>query len=244
MTKQKLFVSKLFDVFKILASESNLNFVKDNQLEISISSGETLFKVSSSGISIPKIPIHENFFGKLSPLKDNFVSDSQIQKFISVLSEKESILRLNHIGFCYSVDSIEKEKQRLLKLANQNDLNLYEEESRDDSRWLYAGKTTKWHDPLVEFVIFEKVNDKWKDYWLPHFQIDIDTNLVVDDIEFIITDVFGQKVKPYRVVVVNNYVCVSRVRLGIISGININLDIGTEGRMPRYLREKLLKKLG
>lgn len=244
MAKQKLFTSKLFDVFKILASGHNLNFVKDNQAEISISSGETLFKVSSGDMSVPGVSIHKNFFGKPSLLKDNFVSDTQIQKLISVLSEKESILRLNHIGLCYSVDSIEREKQRLLKLANQNNLNLYEEESRDNFMWLYVGETTKWYDPLVEFVPVEKVNDKWKDYWLPHFQIDIDTNLVVDDIESIIVDVFNEKVKPYRLVVVNNYVCVSRARLGIISGINIDLDIGTEGRMSRYHREKLLKKLG
>ena len=243
MAKQKLFPSKLLNVFKILASESKLDFIKNDQVEISILSGETLLKVSSDDINVPGIPIHENFFEKLSPLEDDFANNNQIQKFISVLSEKESFLRLNHIGFCYFVDSIEKEKQRLLKLANQNNLNLYKEESPDDFMWLFIGRTTKWYDPLIEFVLVEKINDKWKDYWLPHFQIDIDTNLVVDSIETTVADVFGEKVKPYRLIVVNNYVCVLRVRLGIIGGININLDIGTEGRMPRYHREKLLKEL-
>ena len=242
MTKEKLFTFKLLDVFRALALEPNLNFVKNNEAEISISSGEVLFKADSDGISVPGVPIHENFFEKISPLKDDFVSDNQIKKFISVLSEEESILRLNHIGFCYSVGSVEKEKQRLLKLANQNNLDLYKEESRGGSLWLFIGKTIKWYDPLVEFVLIEKTNDKWKDYWLPHFQIDIDTNLVVDDIESVIKDVFSEKIKPYRMIVVNNYVCVLRIRLGIINGININLDIGTEGRMPRYHREKLLKK--
>ena len=216
MTKQKLFASKLLDVFKILASEPNLNFIKDNQVEISVSLRKTLFKISSNDINVPGIPISENFFEKSSPLKNDFVSNNQIQKFISILSEKESVLRLNHIGFCYSTNSIEREKQRLLKLANHNNLSLYQEESQDDSMWLYIGKTTKWYSPLIEFVLVEKTNDRWKDYWLPHFQIDIDTNLVVEDVELIVTKVFSGKVRPYRAVVVNNYVCVFHLYFSVL----------------------------
>jgi len=243
MTKEKLFASKLLDVFEILGSESSLNFVKNSQVEIPVSSGDLLLKIDQDDINIPGVSIHENFFGKPSPLENDFVSDNQIREFISVLSKKESILKLNHVGFCYLVDSIKEEKERLCKLTNQRNLSLYEEESQYDSTWFFAGKTSKWYDPLVEFVLIKKTDDKWKDYWLPHFQIDIDTNLVVDDIESIITNVFDGKIKPYRAVVVNNYVCIVRARLGVIDGININLDIGTEGRMPRYHREKLIKEI-
>jgi len=241
MTKQKLFASKLLDVFKILASEPNLNFIEGNQVEILISSGETLLKVNSNDISVPGVPIHENFFEKPSSLKDSFVNDNQIQKFISALSEKESILRLNHVGFCYLVESVITEEERLKKFSKQGKWNLYKEVSQDDFTWLYVGHTKKWFDPLVEFVLDEGENDRWKNYWLPHFQIDIDTSLVVEDIEPLILETFKGKIKPYRAISANDYTYSVRARLGVIEGINVYLDVGTEGRMPRYHREKLLK---
>ncbi|EKD61982.1 MAG: hypothetical protein ACD_52C00327G0011 [uncultured bacterium] len=98
-------------------------------------------------------------------------------------------------------------------------------------------------DPLVELVLLEKTDDKWKNYWLPHFQIDLDTFLHGDEIEKLITETFQGKVKPYRLIETNGFIALVRARLGVISGVNINLDMGFEGRMTRHHRMKFLKQL-
>lgn len=243
MDKKALFTSKLLDVFRALALEPSLNFFEKEQVKIATSSRKTLLKVDSDSIIVPGLPLNNSFCKKTSPLKDNFVDINQIESFVSTLSERKSLLRLNHVGFCYLVNSPKAEKQRLIELVQAKGLSLYVEESSDSSVWLYIGDRSEWDDPLVEFVLVEEINDKWKDYWLPHFQIDIDTNLVVEDIESIVSQIFKGEIKPFRMVVTNNYVSVLRVRLGIIGGININLDLGTEGRMPRFHREKLLAEV-
>ena len=91
--------------------------------------------------------------------------------------------------------------------------------------------------------IIETENDKWKDYWLPHFQIDIDIHLGSDEIESLIRKIFQGKVYPHKLIEVGEFTIVVRARLGVISGINISLDIGYEGRMTRYHRVKLLTEL-
>ncbi|HUV46972.1 MAG TPA: hypothetical protein VMW29_02450, partial [Candidatus Bathyarchaeia archaeon] len=90
----------------------------------------------------------------------------------------------------------------------------------------------------------ENTKDRWVNYWLPNFQIDLDTTLNCEQIEKLVFDTFQGKIKPFRAVVMDGVTYCVRIRLGIISGINIYLDLGTNSRNVKYVRKHILKKLG
>lgn len=234
------FLSKLTKILKIIPE--GIIFDKNNA-KIRLTDGRSLLDISPLNIEIPGVSISSNFFNSPSPLMDNFVLLSQIETFCKYLKLNNLYQRLNHLGFCYAVESIEAEKQRLINEVKKTNWHLYEENSNDGTTWLFMGDRKDWQDPMIELVLVEKTKDKWKDYWLPHFQIDIDTYLNGDEIEKLILEMFKNRVKPYRIIEYNKFIVLVRARLGIISGININLDLGFEGRMTRYHRTKTLKQL-
>jgi len=240
MNKSK-FLHKLLEVLEMVPE--GVAFTK-KEASILLPDGKPLISISSAGINMPGVAMPTSFFGKPSPLKDSFVPTEQIKEIFQYLIKNNLFKGLNHLGFGYSVESAKTEKERLINEAKKAKLHLYEEVSNEDgSVWLFLRGGDDWQTPMVEFVINEKTTDKWKDYWLPHFQIDIDTYLDGDEIESLITDSFKGKVKPFRIVETKDNIILVRARLGIVSGINIALDMGFEGRMPRWHREKLMNKL-
>lgn len=120
---------------------------------------------------------------------------------------------------------------------------LYEEPSNDLGLWLFIGDTSNWENPLFELVPVEDTSDKWVDYWLPHVQIDLDTKLDAKSIEKLSKEHFGNDILPYQVTVIDGIVYAVRLRLGVIDGVNINLDLGTSNRNTKYVRENLLRRV-
>jgi hypothetical protein len=240
---EKAVAGKILEVFEVLALSEKTNFLRNGEVIITAGNGSPIFTASSEQITIPSLPIPRSFFEKPSPLSDNFVPQTQLKSFIEDLTGQNKIRRLNHVGLCYLVPSIDQEKQRLKEEIGKTNWHLYEEESQDLSAWLFLGNKTTWEDPLLEFCPTEDNSDQWKDYWLPHFQIDIDTGLEGVEIENLLKKHFGKNVFPYHLVTVDNYLCIIRARLGSIAGVNINLDLGTAGRPTQYHREKLLKEI-
>ena len=160
---------------------------------------------------------------------------------IEKLTARNNIVRLNHIGFCYKSDSIAVEKSKLIKSCLENKLHLYEEDSSDETRWYFIGNIKNdWQIPLIEYLLLEQTDDAWKDYWLPHVQIDIDTNLSDKEIEKELKVFFGNHIKPFKVTI-NGIIYIVRLRLGVVDGININLDFATRERRVQYHRQNLLK---
>ncbi len=235
------FLNQLLEVLKTIPE--GITFAKDNEKVASVllSDGQSLLNISSADIQIPGVAIP--FFEKPSPLSDDFVEIIQMKEFFQYLTTNNLFQRLNHLGFCYFVESARLEKERLINEIKKTKLHLYEETSNDSSVWLFVGDRDNWQSPMIELVLSERTTDKWKDYWLPHFQIDIDTYLNGDEIEKLILDNFKGKIKPYRIIETKDFIVLVRARLGIVSGININLDLGFEGRMTRYHRIKLLNQL-
>ncbi|MBA4320730.1 MAG: hypothetical protein C0412_20255, partial [Flavobacterium sp.] len=84
----------------IFPNKSLLNFF-DSQLSTPI--GNVLSLLIQHKSKLPDQPVD---FECLKQLVDTFNSD-------------QSIIRLNHIGFCYKVDSQENEKERLIDLIKQ-----------------------------------------------------------------------------------------------------------------------------
>ncbi|MCR4264283.1 MAG: hypothetical protein NUV98_06215, partial [Candidatus Roizmanbacteria bacterium] len=211
---------KIIEILKFIPAGKTLE-TKDNNTILSLSDGRTLLRISSSHIEIPKIPSANHLFDNRSPLQDEFVPTDQIKKLLGYLLSHNLFQRLNHVGICYQTKSVKDEKERILQEARNAQVHVYEENSNDGQTWLFVGDIANWDDPLVEIVLVQNTDDKWKDYWLPHFQIDIDTFLNGDEIEALLLKIFEGKVKPYRLFETDKFICVVRARLGILSGINI-----------------------
>lgn len=228
--------SALISIFKFLFGTE---FV-----DIKISSGISLFRCANDSIYTPVSDLDKFFDKRRSPLNDSFVSLDKLEKFISYLNQNKLVVRLNHVGICYMVDSQKNEKQRLIQVIKNSGLNIYEEESNDLGLWLFVGDTKNWEDPLLELLPVEDTSDKWIDYWLPHIQIDLDTNLNADSIEKLSKEFFREEVKPFRVTVIDNIVYTVRLRLGTLQGVNIDLDLATNSRQVEYVRKEILKRVG
>lgn len=177
-----------------------------------------------------------------SKLLDHPVNFELLRLLINRLTNDQSIIRLNHIGFCYKVFSQEKEKERLIDLIKQTKFHLYQEKSNDDGLWLFVGNVNNLEEPLIELVPVEKTTDKWVDYWLPHIQIDIDTNLTTKEIENRVLTIFGTTIKPY-LITIDGIVYIVRNHLGNVNGVNIYLDLATSERNVKLMRQHLLTRI-
>lgn len=235
--------NKIIEILKLIPETGVLKIPDERHASLITHDGQKLLDISPTGIAIPGVSTDDKLFRHPSPLSDSCVQNDQVKNLFDYLASNNLFQRLNHLGVCYQVESIEKEKKALSDEIKKSGWHLYEESSNDGSAWLFVGDKTQWQDPLVELVLVERTEDKWKDYWLPHFQIDIDTYLDGDEIEKLIIESFQGKVKPFRIIETKKFIVLVRARLGVISGINVNLDMGFEGRMTRYHRTKLLTQL-
>lgn len=218
--------------------ESILNAVMQSAHLPSIQ--EDLFHLSNSAIITPVGNVFPLLLKHKSKLKDQIIDSLLFNEFISTLNKSDNILRINHIGFCYRVISQQEEKERISDvIKKQKTFHLYEMGSYDEALWLFIGNAKKWEDPMVELLPIEKTQDKWVNYWLPHIQIDIDTNLKAEEIIKTAEQIFKDKIKPYSMVY-GGVVYTVRIRLGIIDGVNLELDIATNARDAQFSRHHLL----
>lgn len=202
-----------------------------------------LLDFSDTKIMTPVGNILPLLLANKSNVSDRPVKSVLLKQLIDRLNSNQSIVRLNHVGFCYKVFSQGKEKKRLVRVIKQTGFHLYQEQSNDDGLWLFIGDTSKWEEPLIELLPVEKTQDKWVDYWLPHIHIDIDTTLTAKDIEDSVNSVFTNTIKPYRVII-DGTVYIVRNYLGSIDGVNIYLDLATRSRSVQFTRQNLLTRIG
>ncbi|MEK7634234.1 MAG: hypothetical protein AAB437_05320 [Patescibacteria group bacterium] len=229
--KNQDFLKKLKLIFDILSTDKKLS-IKNNDL----------FNFSENKIITPVGKIIPLLFVRKSKLKNKFVDLKKINKLCVLLSLQQSVIRLNHIGFCYKVDSQKEERERLSNNIKKTKFHIYEEKSVDDGLWLFIGNTEKWEDPLIELLPVEKTDDRWVEYFLPNIHIDLDTNLNSNKIEKIIKTAFGKKFEPYPIII-KGITYIERIYLGTLDGVNIFLDLTTNSRQVKFHRRRILKKI-
>lgn len=232
----------LIDIFRILSFNPKLNFIDNNSIKIETSKSDNLLTLSTNTISVPIPNFYQTFSNRKSKLKDKIVDLKPVQQFVEKLSKENKFIRLNHVGFCYEVDSTEEEVKRIISSVKSNSLHVYEEPSNDRARWLFVGDLTSWSDPLIEFLPIEQSNEPWIEYWLPHVQIDIDTELTANEIQGYIKYFFKNEITPYNIVI-DGTTYIVRCRLGSTEGVNINLDLATIKRDVKYHRENVLREI-
>jgi hypothetical protein len=228
---QNQITKTLLEIFRIISINDKLTFANKN-----------LFDYSDAEIITPVGNMLPLLFEYKSNLPNQPINYRLLQELMDKLNQNHSLIRLNHIGFCYHVKSQKDEKARLINLIKQTKFHMYEEKSNDQGLWLFMGDTNNWEDPMVELVPVESTNDKWVDYWLPHIQIDIDTTLTADEIENIVKVIFQNTYKPYRFTI-DGTVYFIRNYLGILDGINFNLDLATKSRNVRLIRQSWLNRI-
>jgi hypothetical protein len=218
-------------IISILSSNQNLKFNHPN-----------LPKFLADRITTPvsnMLPLLQRY---KSSLFDKECDLKLLTKLIEELNKNNSVIRLSHIGFCYKILSSETEKKRLIGLVKQTKSHLYQEQSNDGNTWLFIGDANNWEDPAMEVVLVEKTNDPQADYWLPHIQIDIDTTLSGREIEKLIWSVFENSIKPFPIII-EGKTYIIRNHLGVVDGINIFLDLATNERNVKDLRQNGWKKI-
>lgn len=199
-----------------------------------------LLKITNDKIVLPIGDAVPFLIKHKSSLPNQKIDFDRLKMIVDELSI--SIIRLNHVGFCYKTSSQIEEKLKLIKLVKKTKIHLYEESSNDEGLWLFLGNTKDWKKPMIEMLPVEKTADKWKEYWLPHIQIDVDTKLSANEIIKSIKEIYGKQFEPH-LIIIGGTTYIVRCRLGVIDGVNIFLDLATNSRNVEFHRKNGLVRL-
>ncbi len=201
-----------------------------------------LFGVASDTIQTSFVDDVTSLFTHRSKRADTFVQQSVVEQLIATIKASHAYKGINHIGFCYLVESKEDEIKRIIQTASGKNLSVYQEPSNDAAAWLFVGDLSDITNPLLEFLpVEEPIQDKWVEEWLPHIQIDIDTGLDPAQIKTIVQQIIKRPFTPYPISI-DGITYIQRVNLGCVEGVNIMLDIATNNRSIDY--RKTWPKLG
>ena len=167
----------------------------------------------------------------------------KLSEFVKHL--QSHIKRLDHIGFCYAVSSQEDERERIINEVIKTDWHLYEMASVDLAKWYFIGDKRNWQDPMVEFlpVVLPEKPPEDIAYWMPHIHIDINTSLKAEEIVRMSAEVFGYTRKPILYTDPKWGTHCVRIWLGIVSGVNFQLDLSTTVRNLEWVRKNMLHEI-
>jgi len=178
----------------------------------------------------------------LTTQKEELATRINIEQF-KKFSSNIDIVRLNHLGISYSCPNIEKEVDCLRKITSLSDLRLLEEESTvKNQRWFFIGNLNRWENPLFEIVLTESKEALTND-WIPHFQIDIDTNHSFDELSSLTTKYLSTDFISWKLDIPNYGVVLAMGSLGSINGTKIYLGLGTNLRDTKMHRHEILREI-
>jgi hypothetical protein len=244
MVNKEIVISKLYNSLSLLDSLAKLNLKIGNKC-ILYSGEKELLAISRKNIQSPFSEIIKKVFEKPSSLidEDEFLDDRLLCNLLREIIRNATIVRLNHLGFCYRVQSVIQERKNFVSITTKSQFYPYEMTSCDNSLWLFAGNIAQWCDHMLEFLpIKNDFGNKEVDYWLPHLHIDIDTGLHYEKIIKVSNSIL-KGLRSVNTMRENGFVTKIRIWLGVISGINIHLDLGTSINNTRYMRKVMLKRI-
>ncbi|MDD3647023.1 MAG: hypothetical protein PHS44_00785 [Candidatus Dojkabacteria bacterium] len=204
----------------VIESESKtLMIVRSNSIKLTISSGR-LMKYRNNLSNALCNPQHfKGFLQKCSP----------------------HILSLDHIGFCYKVNSAKQELATLKSSSRKTKIDLYIMKSADNSTWLFAGDTDK---PMIEFLPIQiGPSILSTNYWLPHIHICLNTSFQFDELETVCHETFSGNRSIFINYAEGNVAYQSRLWLGTVTGINFCLDFKLNVDNTYQSRKTRLQKL-
>lgn len=185
---------------------------------------------------LEKEDVSQRIFPVSNEEVSSIVDFSKLEKFCSEID----IVRLNHLGINYTVADINKELKHFKKLLSGTNFKLYEETSDNSTqRWFFIGNLENWEYPLFELVLNER-KEPLLNEWIPHFQIDIDTNQSIDELKELTTNYVRPDFFGWELNIPNYGVVLAMGQLGKIDGTKIYLGMGTNLRDTKMHRNELL----
>jgi len=183
----------------------------------------TGFKISESSIKLFDIDINKKLINK------NHQDWNKFNNYFSFLKRIEgNILKLNHIGFGYKVEDVDKEINEYKKLL-PTDYEIREEDSGDleNNRWFFIKHKTDKSILKIELVLYQTY--KYKPF-IPQFQIDIDTNMSFFELNNLTNEYISKDFSLWNYDIPNYGVVMFMGKIGEIDGVNIFLGLGTNLR--------------
>ena len=236
----------LIEVLKFLdnAGEENISrhlFLNKNSAALIVNQSKLLEINSTSIILNGKKNIESKILTKGDKLEKNSLKTDLLYSFIK---KAQSLpIRLNHLGVNYFCKNVEKELGEYGQAVRKSKFKIYEEELKDlAERCFFIGDTLRWEAPLFEVTLLENKSYS-SDYWRPHFQIDLDTNLDFETLRKTAKTHFGPDFFKYTINIPNHGIVFGIGRLGSVQGVKICLGVGTRLRITEYHRKVLLKEV-
>ncbi len=201
-----------------------------------LSGSKTLFEISPTSA---KLLGKHGVSAKLKPsepsTKRAMIGDAELRAFFEAISD--SVVRLNHLGISYSCTSINQEIGELTKLLEGSGLHLYQEPAESKyERWFFIGDRTQWEEPLFEVVMSES-RQHYTNEWVPHFQIDLDTNLSIEQLQTMTDKHLGKEFFKWLFDIPDYGVVLGTGRLADIYGTKVYLALGTRLRGTEWHRQ-------
>lgn len=169
------------------------------------------------------------------------VKSSGFESFVGELGE--SLIRLNHLGINYFCSDLTQETDAVKEITAQSGFSLYEEDSGNQyQKWFFIGGDLEdWQQPIFEMVLTQN-ESQTPDYWVPHFQIDLDTNLSIEELELLTEKHFGKGFLQWKLNVDNVGTVLAMGTIDNIGGTKIALGLGTDKRGTEWHRKHGLHK--
>jgi len=234
-------INEILSVLKNLRNSETDRFLsrKNSSSFVLQVNDKPLVEVNEESISI----VNGNVTTRIFPACNSSVSDSigieRIKNFFNEL--KDSLVRLNHLGISYSCVNIENELVEIKKLLHGTNFKLYEEPADSASqRWFFIGNLESWENPLFEIVLTESKTSLCTK-WIPHFQIDLDTRLNIEELEFLTRNHLKEGFIDWKLDIPNYGVVLVMGELSNINGTKIYLGLGTDKRDTKLHREEILR---
>ncbi|MFA5136068.1 MAG: hypothetical protein WC489_01610 [Patescibacteria group bacterium] len=222
-------IFKLASGFQDVLSSNKHITITDTELQISVDDLAYL-KIKGGVINLFGVDMYPKLTSDSKKSWDRF---DPYMEFMDRI--KDHNVKLNHLGFGYRVHDLGIElddfKHRLDK-----DFELLEESSGDEAnnRWFFIKHKTDPSVPKIELVLY--LTDKYKGFYCPQFQIDIDTDLSYEAIRQITDEVLGKDFFFWKYDIAGYGVVMAMAKIGQIDGVHILVGIGTNLRKPQWLK--------
>lgn len=240
LNKHLIYLLGLIKKLKIKSSDRFL-YLNDKKLSIQIE-GNPLLEINEESILLlGKKDIEKRIFPHKPSSINSVFESNNLDNFFSELNN--SILRFNHLGIGYICSGFDEEISKLKKIISGSIFKIYEEDSGDpNQRWFFIGSRKEWEYPLFELVM-TKSSKSFINQWIPHFQIDIDTNLDLKGLERLTSKHLKDNFFNWKLDIPNYGVVLAMGKLANINNTKIYLGLGTKLRDTKLQRTKLLKEV-
>lgn len=181
----------------------------------------------------------ESFQSKLKGIAGSDSTDLP-EKYMNFIKAIPGGIEVDHVGISYWCDDMDTEKVRIKELAASKGIPVHEEPNEEvDQQWVFLGNPKA--APMCEMVLNRGLLRA--DEWRPHFQIDMNTKLSIDEIKSLTDTYLHPNFIHWELDIPQVGVVLGMGILGEVDGTKIALGLGTSKRNTAFARELTFKKL-